>query len=67
MGYQWHLRALMATRDILGATPNDLIEVRAVNVQVAEAAGGARPAPSARRTVVRRYRRGRVPGMRPRV
>lgn len=98
MGYQWHLRALMAARgmfatsdlvpllaergvhlsreqvyrlvtappqrlsmdtlaalcDILGATPNDLIEIQAVNVQVAKAAGGARPAPSARRTVVRR-------------
>jgi len=45
---------LAALCDILGATPNDLIEVRAVNVQVAKAAGGARPAPSARRTVVRR-------------
>ena len=45
---------LAALCDILGATPNDLIEVQAVNVQVAKAAGEARPAPSARRTVVRR-------------
>jgi DNA-binding Xre family transcriptional regulator len=45
---------LAALCDILGATPNDLIEVRAVNVQVAKAVGGARPAPSARCTVVRR-------------
>ena len=45
---------LAALCDILGATPNDLIEVRAVNVQVAKAAGETRPAPSARRTVVRR-------------
>ena len=45
---------LAALCDILGATPNDLIEVQAVNVQVAKAAGGARLAPSARRTVVRR-------------
>ena len=35
---------LAALCDILGATPNDLIEVRAVNVQVAKAAGGARSA-----------------------
>jgi hypothetical protein len=34
---------LAALCDILSATPNDLIEVRAVNVQVAKAAGGARP------------------------
>ena len=45
---------LAALCDILGATPNDLIEVQAVNVQVAKAAGGASPAPAARRTVVRR-------------
>jgi DNA-binding Xre family transcriptional regulator len=48
---------LAALCDILGATPNDLIEVQAVNVQVSKvskAAGGARPAPPARRTVVRR-------------
>ena len=45
---------LAALCDILGATPNNLIEVRAVNVQVAKAASGARPAPSARRTVVHR-------------
>lgn len=40
---------LAALCDILGATPNDLIEI-----QVAKAAGETRPAPSARRTVVRR-------------
>jgi DNA-binding Xre family transcriptional regulator len=50
---------LAALCDILGVTPNDLIEVQAVNVQavnvqVAKAAGETRPAPSARRTVVRR-------------
>jgi DNA-binding Xre family transcriptional regulator len=45
---------LAALCDILGATPNDLIEIETVNVQVAKAAGGTRPAPSARRTVVRR-------------
>ena len=45
---------LAALCGILGATPNDLIEIRAVNVQVAKAVGGARPAPSARRTMVRR-------------
>jgi DNA-binding Xre family transcriptional regulator len=45
---------LAALCDILGATPNDLIEVQAVNVQVAKAAGGGRAAPAARRTVVRR-------------
>ena len=45
---------LAALCDILGATPNDLIEIQAVNVQVAKAAGETRPAPSARRTVVRR-------------
>jgi DNA-binding Xre family transcriptional regulator len=45
---------LAALCDILGVTPNDLIEVQADNVQAAKVAGGARPAPSARRTVVRR-------------
>jgi DNA-binding Xre family transcriptional regulator len=45
---------LAALCDILGATPSDLIEIRPVNVQVAKAAGVARPTPSARRTVVRR-------------
>jgi DNA-binding Xre family transcriptional regulator len=45
---------LAALCDILAATPNDLIEVEAVNVQVAKAAGGKPPAPGARRTVVRR-------------
>lgn len=46
---------LAALCDILGATPGDLIEVEAVNVQVARAAGGGKQAvPPARRTVVRR-------------
>jgi DNA-binding Xre family transcriptional regulator len=45
---------LAALCDILGATPTDLIEIQAVNVQVAKAAGEVRPAPPARRTVVRR-------------
>ena len=45
---------LAALCDILAVTPNDLIEIEIVNVQIAQAAGGTRPAPSARRTVVRR-------------
>jgi DNA-binding Xre family transcriptional regulator len=45
---------LAALCDILSATPNDLIEIETVNTPVAKAAGGARPVPSARRTVVRR-------------
>jgi DNA-binding Xre family transcriptional regulator len=45
---------LAALCDILGVTPGDLIEIQAVNVQVAKTAGQARPAPAARRTVVRR-------------
>jgi len=100
MGYQWHLRQLMAERqmfqtsdlvpllaergvvlsreqvyrlvtqppqrmsmdtlaalcDILGCTPNDLIEPKVVSTQVRKAAhGGAGPKPAApRRTVIRR-------------
>lgn len=99
MGYQWHLRQLMAARemyqttdliaplaergiilsreqvfrlvtqppqrlsldtlaalcDILGCSPNDLIEVQVVNQQVRKAAGEVVvPLPSARRTTVRR-------------
>ncbi len=99
MGYQWHLRQLMAARemyqttdliaplaergiilsreqvfrlvtqppqrlsldtlaalcDILGCSPNDLIEVQVVNQQVRKVAGEAVvPLPSARRTTVRR-------------
>jgi DNA-binding Xre family transcriptional regulator len=45
---------LAALCDILAATPNDLIEIETVNLQVAKTAGDARPAPSARRTMVRR-------------
>lgn len=99
MGFQWHLRALMAAQgmfqttelvprlaergvmlsreqvfrlvtqppqrlsmdvlaalcDILGCTPNDLIEIAVVNAQVKKAAGGTAPAaPKVRRTTVRR-------------
>jgi DNA-binding Xre family transcriptional regulator len=99
MGYQWHLRRLMADNDmystsdlvpllaergvvlsreqvyrlvtqppqrlsmdtlaalcdILGCTPNDLIEVRVVNAQVRKAAGGtAAPPASARKVTIRR-------------
>ena len=45
---------LAALCDILGATPSDLIEIQAVNVQVARAAAGGGTAPAARHTVVRR-------------
>ena len=44
---------LAALCDILGATPNDLIEIQAVNVQVAKVASEG-PRAAARRTVVRR-------------
>lgn len=46
---------LAALCDILGCTPNDLIEVQAVNAQVRKAAGDTGvPVPQARRTTVRR-------------
>src|SRR6266487_6251105 len=45
---------LAALCDILECTPNDLIEVQAVNVQVSKAVGDDRPAPQARRTTIRR-------------
>jgi DNA-binding Xre family transcriptional regulator len=45
---------LAALCDILAVTPGDLIEIQVVNAQIARAAGETRPAPSARRTVVRR-------------
>jgi DNA-binding Xre family transcriptional regulator len=46
---------LAALCDILECTPNDLIEVQAVNAQVSKAVGGtSRPAPQARRTTIRR-------------
>ena len=99
MGYQWHLRRLMAERelfqttdlgpllaergvslsreqvfrlvtrppqrlsmdvlaalcDILGCTPNDLIEIQVVKSAVKKAAGsGSRPAQPVRRTTIRR-------------
>ncbi|AYF75331.1 XRE family transcriptional regulator [Nocardia yunnanensis] len=47
--------ALAALCDILDCTPNDLIEVEVVNVQVAKTAGdSAGPRPQARRTTIRR-------------
>jgi DNA-binding Xre family transcriptional regulator len=46
---------LAALCDILECTPNDLIEVQAVNAQVSRAAGDTRsPAPQVRRTTIRR-------------
>lgn len=46
---------LAALCDILGCQPNDLIEVQVVNERVRKAAGETtRPAPQARRTVIRR-------------
>jgi len=46
---------LAALCDILECTPNDLIEVQAVNAQVSKAAGEtARPMPQVRRTTIRR-------------
>ena len=46
---------LAALCDILGCTPNDLIEVEAVNAEVRKAAGEAPgPAPAVRRTSIRR-------------
>jgi DNA-binding Xre family transcriptional regulator len=45
---------LAALCDILGCTPNDLIEVQAVNAEVRKAAGEKRdPAPAVRRTAIR--------------
>jgi DNA-binding Xre family transcriptional regulator len=47
--------ALAALCDILGATPNDLIEITAVAQQVSKpAAAGGAPAPQVRRTTIRR-------------
>lgn len=46
---------LAALCDILGCTPNDLIEVKSVNAQVSKAVGDTgQPAPQARRTTIRR-------------
>ncbi|WP_406275812.1 helix-turn-helix transcriptional regulator [Nocardia sp. NBC_00881] len=46
---------LVALCDILDCTPNDLIEVEVVNVQVAKTAGDSPgPRPQARRTTIRR-------------
>jgi DNA-binding Xre family transcriptional regulator len=46
---------LAALCDILECTPNDLIEVKAVNAQVSKAVGESdRPVPIARRTTIRR-------------
>lgn len=51
---------LAALCDILGCTPNDLIEVDVVNAEVARASGdrgaGRVAAPGARRTTIRRPR-----------
>jgi DNA-binding Xre family transcriptional regulator len=48
---------LAALCDILGCTPNDLIEIAVVQATVRKAAGStAGPAPAARRTTVRRPR-----------
>jgi DNA-binding Xre family transcriptional regulator len=48
---------LVAVCDILGCTPNDLIEIEVTNAQVSKAVGGSTarpPRPQTRRTVVRR-------------
>lgn len=45
---------LAALCDILECTPNDLIEINAVNAQLAKAVGDDHPAPQARRTTIRR-------------
>lgn len=45
---------LAALCDILGCQPNDLIEVQVVNQEIRKAVGNAKPAPRARRTVIRR-------------
>jgi DNA-binding Xre family transcriptional regulator len=47
--------ALAALCDILECTPNDLIEVRAVNAEVRKTAGEKRgPTPTVRRTSIRK-------------
>jgi DNA-binding Xre family transcriptional regulator len=49
---------LAALCDILGCTPNDLIEVEVVNAEVRKTAGEtAGPAPQVRRTSIRRPER----------
>ncbi len=45
---------LAALCDILGCSPNDLIEVEVVNEQVRKAAGDHGAAPPVRRTTIRR-------------
>ncbi|MEU6144681.1 helix-turn-helix transcriptional regulator [Streptomyces sp. NPDC047081] len=46
---------LAALCDILGCTPNDLIDVEVVNEQVRKTAGGEKPPPPAvRRSTIRR-------------
>ena len=46
---------LAALCDVLGCTPNDLIEVEVVNTEVRKTAGEASgPAPAVRRTSIRR-------------
>jgi DNA-binding Xre family transcriptional regulator len=45
---------LAAVCDILGCSPNDLIEIEAVNEQVRKAAGEPGAAPPPRRTTIRR-------------
>src|SRR3954471_11803317 len=47
---------LAALCDILGCTPNDLIEVEVVNATVAKPAVGAAAPPPVRRTTIRRPR-----------
>lgn len=46
--------ALAALCDILQCTPNDLIEVEAVNAEVRKTAGETGQAPAVRRTSIRR-------------
>ena len=49
------METLAAICDILECTPNDLIEVKAVNAQASKAVGDdTRPAPQVRRTTIRR-------------
>jgi DNA-binding Xre family transcriptional regulator len=46
---------LAALCDILACTPNDLIEIEAVNAEVRKAAGASRgPGPAVRRTSIRK-------------
>lgn len=50
---------LAALCDILGCTPNDLLEVEAVHTERHRAAsGGTRPTPGVRRTTIRRPEQG---------